>query len=188
MISETMMFSLEERIDKQFSITFDQWKQKYPTAYEILCKAEIIGESSVDLPNVTRQMYRLANEWKWFSNAKDDLLKITERGTQYDCHSISRALAKLCWLLGYSKHSYEDCIKKFPQGGDVFWLEYDNGRAAVVLPKDHLNSSRLLRMPDGTTGEDSCGGHFVWTDHRFVVIYGRVMMLCSTWLALDTLR
>ena len=181
MISNNMMSSLRTRIEQNLHMTFDRWKQKYPTASEILCDAngfEINGTPIMDLRNVTARMYLLAGQyrWTWHSGAGADLLeKGLERGTKYDCHSISRALGKLCWLLGYSRsHSYEDCIKKFQEGGDVYHLKYDNGDTAVVLPKYHLNSRERLTMPDGSIGEDSCDGHFVWTDHQFVVIDNRV--------------
>ena len=180
MISPKMADTLTKNIKKCLNnMTFDAWIKEYPTAFEILCGeinsvGQINGRSPViDLGIVTHRMYRLAGSWTWQSGARNDLLKGTQRGTEYDCHTISCALAKLFCLLGYSKHSYEDCIKKFPQG-DVYWLEYDNGNSVVVLPKHHFNSQELLKMPDGTVGEDSCDRYFAWTDHRFVVINNRV--------------
>ena len=140
------------------------------------------------------------HKWQWLSGKGipvwDKLLKDDGQAVQYDCYSMAAALAELAKLLGFGhgqgsrakpqtlrSMSIAGESKRSPSRGilkggakngeahvnsSVYHLK--QGESLIVLPLDHLANRGPLLMPGGEAGLPHCGGHHVWSDHRFVVI------------------
>ncbi|MBK6486170.1 MAG: hypothetical protein IPF98_04695 [Gemmatimonadetes bacterium] len=153
-------------------MSFEKWKVTYQAAWAIMNDGpgdiRFDASSIVNLSSLTHNMYRYCEQhgWIWRSNAGnnqwDDLLKDDKRGVFYDCHSIARALAELCAVLGYGS-GVPGSVYSHERKGHIF-----------VLPLHHIGGVRApLHMFNGEVGYAECGGHQVWSDHQFVVIEHR---------------
>lgn len=184
MLDEATKSALKENVLKRFpELSFEAWSQTYPAAWAILdggVHRISAGMTQTEkLTHLTHNMYAYceAHGWVWKSSKGadewHDLLREEKTGVEYDCHSIGRALAELCALLGYGRGSKGGGKHNvtYP-GSSVFHLQ--KPQHLVVLPLHHLGSWRPLYMFNREKGYSGCGDHHVWSDHQFVVIDDRV--------------